>query len=130
MVSPVRPSPIPQPRNSPMVTSYQLQPVASSSRRREKLSRLPFSAAQVFQKREHWPIQVTREDLNRENESKDAMARFFRRVSRNSREVIVYANDRMIPDTASEEMECKFAWYEDELIHDFQRAFDYFCRDK
>ncbi|MBW0497870.1 hypothetical protein O181_037585 [Austropuccinia psidii MF-1] len=35
LVSPVRNSPIPQTRNSPMVTSQQLQPVASSSRRRE-----------------------------------------------------------------------------------------------
>ncbi|MBW0545386.1 hypothetical protein O181_085101 [Austropuccinia psidii MF-1] len=35
LVSTVRQSPIPQPRNSPMVTSQQLQPVASSSRRRE-----------------------------------------------------------------------------------------------
>ncbi|MBW0521696.1 hypothetical protein O181_061411 [Austropuccinia psidii MF-1] len=31
----VRPSPIQQPRNSPIVTSKQLQPVASTSRRRE-----------------------------------------------------------------------------------------------
>ncbi|MBW0499612.1 hypothetical protein O181_039327 [Austropuccinia psidii MF-1] len=52
----VRPSPIPQSRYSPIVTSQQLQPVDSSSRRREELSPLPFSAAQVFQQREHWPI--------------------------------------------------------------------------
>ncbi|MBW0476209.1 hypothetical protein O181_015924 [Austropuccinia psidii MF-1] len=32
LVSPVRPSPIPKLRNSPMVTSKQLQPVASSRR--------------------------------------------------------------------------------------------------
>ncbi|MBW0554508.1 hypothetical protein O181_094223 [Austropuccinia psidii MF-1] len=31
----VRPSPIPKSRNSPKITSQQLQPVASSSRRRE-----------------------------------------------------------------------------------------------
>ncbi|MBW0484661.1 hypothetical protein O181_024376 [Austropuccinia psidii MF-1] len=31
LVSPVSPSPIPKPRNSPMITSHQLQPVASSS---------------------------------------------------------------------------------------------------
>ncbi|MBW0468705.1 hypothetical protein O181_008420 [Austropuccinia psidii MF-1] len=52
----VSPSPIPQSRNSPIVTSPKLLPVASSSRRREELSPLPFPAAQVFQKREHWPI--------------------------------------------------------------------------
>ncbi|MBW0565720.1 hypothetical protein O181_105435 [Austropuccinia psidii MF-1] len=45
----VRPSPIPQPRNSPMVTSQQPQSVASASKRREELSPLPFPAAQVFQ---------------------------------------------------------------------------------
>ncbi|MBW0534619.1 hypothetical protein O181_074334 [Austropuccinia psidii MF-1] len=45
----VRPSPIPQPRNPPMVTSQKPQPMASTSRRREELSPLPFLAAQVFQ---------------------------------------------------------------------------------
>ncbi|MBW0531991.1 hypothetical protein O181_071706 [Austropuccinia psidii MF-1] len=52
----VRPSPIPQSINSPIVTSKQLQPVASSSKKREELSPLLFPAAQVFQQREHWPI--------------------------------------------------------------------------
>ncbi|MBW0582846.1 hypothetical protein O181_122561 [Austropuccinia psidii MF-1] len=47
---------IPEVRPSPIFTSEQLQPVASSSRRREELSPLPFPAAQVFQQREHWPI--------------------------------------------------------------------------
>ncbi|MBW0549671.1 hypothetical protein O181_089386 [Austropuccinia psidii MF-1] len=60
----VRPSPIPQPRNSPMVTSQQPQPVASTIRRRETLSPLPFPAAQVFQCQDQWPIRVTREDTN------------------------------------------------------------------
>ncbi|MBW0495330.1 hypothetical protein O181_035045 [Austropuccinia psidii MF-1] len=101
MVSPVRPSPIPQPRISPIVTSQQLQLVAISSRRREELLPLTFPATQVFQKRECWPIRVTREDPNMVNEGQDAVARFFRRVERNSREVINYANDRMIPGTAS-----------------------------
>ncbi|MBW0541722.1 hypothetical protein O181_081437 [Austropuccinia psidii MF-1] len=50
--SAVRPSPIQQPRNSPIVTSQKLQPVASTSRKREELSPLPFSAAQVFQRRD------------------------------------------------------------------------------
>ncbi|MBW0496127.1 hypothetical protein O181_035842 [Austropuccinia psidii MF-1] len=52
----VRPSPIQQPRNSPIVTSQQLQPVDSSSRRREELSPLLFPATQVFQHRDFWPI--------------------------------------------------------------------------
>ncbi|MBW0463344.1 hypothetical protein O181_003059 [Austropuccinia psidii MF-1] len=52
----VRPSPIQQSRASPIVTSQQLQPEASSSRRREELSPLPFPAAQVFQQKDCWPI--------------------------------------------------------------------------
>ncbi|MBW0567548.1 hypothetical protein O181_107263 [Austropuccinia psidii MF-1] len=47
----VRPSPVQQSRNSPITTSHQLQPVASSSRRRDGLSPLPFPAAQAFQRR-------------------------------------------------------------------------------
>ncbi|MBW0463371.1 hypothetical protein O181_003086 [Austropuccinia psidii MF-1] len=124
----VRPSPIQQPRNSPIVTSQQLQPVASTSRRREH-SPLPFPASQVFQRRDLWPIQVTREDPNMESENQDSLARLSRRVDRNSREVVMYANDRTIPGTASEEMAERFAWYEDELINDFQQAFDHLDRD-
>ncbi|MBW0501071.1 hypothetical protein O181_040786 [Austropuccinia psidii MF-1] len=45
----VRPSHVQQSRNSPIVSSQQLQPVASTSRRREELSPLLFPAAQVFQ---------------------------------------------------------------------------------
>ncbi|MBW0489714.1 hypothetical protein O181_029429 [Austropuccinia psidii MF-1] len=75
LVPKVRSSPIPQPRNSPMITSQQLQPVASSSKRREEGSPFPFPATQVFQKRECWPIQATREDPNMENEGQDAVAR-------------------------------------------------------
>ncbi|MBW0565735.1 hypothetical protein O181_105450 [Austropuccinia psidii MF-1] len=52
----VRPSPSQQPRNSPITTSQQLQPMASSSRRRDGLSPLLFPAAQVFQRRDCWPI--------------------------------------------------------------------------
>ncbi|MBW0460651.1 hypothetical protein O181_000366 [Austropuccinia psidii MF-1] len=52
----VRPSPIQQSRASPIVTSQQLKPEASSSRRRGELSPLPFPAAQVFQQRDCWPI--------------------------------------------------------------------------
>ncbi|MBW0583560.1 hypothetical protein O181_123275 [Austropuccinia psidii MF-1] len=49
----VRSSPSQRPRNSPITTSQQLQPVASSSRRRDGLSPFPFPAAQVFQRRDH-----------------------------------------------------------------------------
>ncbi|MBW0489191.1 hypothetical protein O181_028906 [Austropuccinia psidii MF-1] len=125
----VRPSPIRQPRNSSMVSSQQPEPVASTSRRREELSPLPFPDAQVFQHRDRWPIQVTREDPNMASENQDSVDRLFRRVDRNSREVIMYVNDRTITGTASEEMSARFAWYEDELINDFQRTFDDFGRD-
>ncbi|MBW0560691.1 hypothetical protein O181_100406 [Austropuccinia psidii MF-1] len=112
----VRPSPIQKSRASPIVTSQKLQPEASSSRRREELSTLPFPDAQVFQQRDCWPIRVTREDPNTACENQYSVARLFRRVHRKSREVIMYANDRTIPGTASEEMAENFAWYEDELI--------------
>ncbi|MBW0482223.1 hypothetical protein O181_021938 [Austropuccinia psidii MF-1] len=102
----VRPSQIPQPRNSPMVTSRQPQAVASTSRRR-----------------------ITREDPNMANENQDAVTRLFRRVDRDSREVIMYASDRTIPGTDSEKMAATFDWYEDELINDFQKAFDHLGRD-
>ncbi|MBW0531759.1 hypothetical protein O181_071474 [Austropuccinia psidii MF-1] len=125
----VRPSPIQKPRNSPITTSQHLQPMASSSRRRHGFSLLPFPAAQVFQRRDHWTIRVTREDPKTASENQQAVARSFRRVDRNSREVIMYANDRTIPGTAFEDMAEKFAWYEDELISDFQRTFDDLGRD-
>ncbi|MBW0539967.1 hypothetical protein O181_079682 [Austropuccinia psidii MF-1] len=47
----VKPYPVPQSRNSPIGTSEQLQPVASSSRKKE-LSPLMFPASPVFQQRE------------------------------------------------------------------------------
>ncbi|MBW0542634.1 hypothetical protein O181_082349 [Austropuccinia psidii MF-1] len=125
----VRPSPSQKPRNSPITTSQQLQPVASSSRRRDGLSPLPFPAAHIFQRRGCWPIQITKEDPNAASENQEAVARLFRRADRNSREVIMYANDRTIPGTASEEMAAKFSWYEDELINDFQRTFYDLGRD-
>ncbi|MBW0574857.1 hypothetical protein O181_114572, partial [Austropuccinia psidii MF-1] len=126
----VRPSPIQQPRSSPIPTSQQLQPMASSSRRRDGLSPLTFTAAQVFQRRDCWPIQITREDPNADGENQEAVARLFRRADRNSREVIMYANDGTILGTASEEMAAKSSWYEDELMNDFQRNFDDLGRDK
>ncbi|MBW0484811.1 hypothetical protein O181_024526 [Austropuccinia psidii MF-1] len=126
----VRPSLIQQPRNSPIITSQHLQPMDSSRRRRDGFSPLPFSAAQVFQRRDHWPIQVTREDANAVSENQGAVARLSRRVDKNSREVIRYANDRAILGTASEEMAANFSWNEDALINDFQRTFDDLGRDK
>ncbi|MBW0470375.1 hypothetical protein O181_010090 [Austropuccinia psidii MF-1] len=123
---PERPSPVPQSRNFPIVTSQQLQPVASSSRRREELSTLLFPAAQFFQQREHWPIRVTRGDPNMASENQDAVAKLFRRVDIYSRKLIEYANDRTIPGTASEEIDAKLSWYKDELINNFQRTFDLF----
>ncbi|MBW0470434.1 hypothetical protein O181_010149 [Austropuccinia psidii MF-1] len=71
LVSPMRQSPIPQPRKSQMVTSQKLQPVASSSRKREDQSPLMFPASQVFRRRECWPICVSREDPNMENNGQD-----------------------------------------------------------
>ncbi|MBW0573420.1 hypothetical protein O181_113135 [Austropuccinia psidii MF-1] len=85
-----------------MLSFQQLQRVASDSRRREDCSPLPYTATQVFQQRERWPIQVTREDPNIVNEGKGDLDRLFRRVDNNMREVIMYPNDRMIPGTASE----------------------------
>ncbi|MBW0472438.1 hypothetical protein O181_012153 [Austropuccinia psidii MF-1] len=113
-----------------MVTSQQLKSVSSTSRRKKDRSTLQFPATQVCQQREHWPIQVTREDQNMENEGQEHVTRLFGRVYRNDRVVISSANYRMIPATASEEMAAKFAWYEDELINELQRIFDYLNIDK
>ncbi|MBW0493058.1 hypothetical protein O181_032773 [Austropuccinia psidii MF-1] len=125
----VRPSPIQQPRTSPILTSQQLQPVASTSRRREELPPLPFPVTQVFQHRDQWPIQVTSEYPNTASESQDAVAGLFRRVDRNSREVIMNANDGTILGNSPEEMAARFSWYEDELINDFQKTSDHLGRD-
>ncbi|MBW0517764.1 hypothetical protein O181_057479 [Austropuccinia psidii MF-1] len=78
LIPELRPSPIHQFRNSPIVTSQQLQRVASSSRRREELSPLLFPAAQVFQKTYFWPIRVTGEDPSTASESQDSVSRFLR----------------------------------------------------
>ncbi|MBW0529116.1 hypothetical protein O181_068831 [Austropuccinia psidii MF-1] len=112
-----------------MVTSQQPQPAAKTSRRREELSPLPFPASQVFQHQDQWPIQVTQEDPNTESDNQDAVARLFRRVDSNSRQVIMYANDRTIPGISSGEVAANLSWYEDELINDFQRTFDFWGRD-
>ncbi|MBW0555751.1 hypothetical protein O181_095466 [Austropuccinia psidii MF-1] len=65
----VRLSPIQKPRSSRITTPQQLQPMASSSGRRDGLSPLPFPTAQVFQRRHCWPIQITREDPNAASEN-------------------------------------------------------------
>ncbi|MBW0469877.1 hypothetical protein O181_009592 [Austropuccinia psidii MF-1] len=65
-----------------MVTSQHLQPVASSTRRREELSPLLFPATKEFKQRDCWPIQVPREDPNMESENQDAVARLCRRGNR------------------------------------------------
>ncbi|MBW0515065.1 hypothetical protein O181_054780 [Austropuccinia psidii MF-1] len=109
----MKPSPIPQSSPSPLHSPHQLQAVASTSFQREYWSPFPFPAAQVFLDQECLSIRVTREDPTVVNEGKDSVTRLFRRVDRNIREVIVYANDRMIPGTASEEMDYRFSWYED-----------------
>ncbi|MBW0585849.1 hypothetical protein O181_125564 [Austropuccinia psidii MF-1] len=126
----MRPSSIPQPRISPVLTSQQLRPLASTSRRREDRLALTFSYSQVFQRRECWPIRVAIENPTVVNEGQDFVARLFRRFGRNSREVIMYANDGMIPGIASEEMAPKFVWHEDQLINYFQSTFDDLGRDK
>ncbi|MBW0547646.1 hypothetical protein O181_087361 [Austropuccinia psidii MF-1] len=125
----MKPSPIQQPRPSPALTFNQLQPVGITSKRREYKSPFQFYIAQVFQNWEHPPIRVTREDTAVVNEGQEAVARLLRRVDRNIRELIVYANDRMIPGPASELMATMFAWYEDESINELQRAFDDLGKD-
>ncbi|MBW0493375.1 hypothetical protein O181_033090 [Austropuccinia psidii MF-1] len=76
----VRPSPNQQSRKSPITTSQKLQPMASSSRRRDGLSPFPFPATQVFQRWDHWYIKITRQDPNAASENQEAVARLFRRV--------------------------------------------------
>ncbi|MBW0490887.1 hypothetical protein O181_030602 [Austropuccinia psidii MF-1] len=109
LASKMNSSPITQPRSSPVLTSHQLQTVARASQRRDDWSPLPFPDSQVFQNWEHWPIRVNREDPAVGNEGQDAVAKLFRKVDRNIREVIVYASDRMIPGTPSEGMAAKFS---------------------
>ncbi|MBW0580407.1 hypothetical protein O181_120122 [Austropuccinia psidii MF-1] len=125
--SPIRPSLIPAVIPSPIVTSQQLQPVASSSRRREELFR--FLPLKSFNKGSFGPSELPEKSQIWWVKIKMLWPGFFRRVDRNSRELIEYANDRTIPGTASEEMDEIFAWYEDELLNDFQRNFDHLGRD-
>ncbi|MBW0530564.1 hypothetical protein O181_070279 [Austropuccinia psidii MF-1] len=46
--SPIKSSPIPQPRTSPALTSHPLEPVASTSQRREYWSPFSSPASQLF----------------------------------------------------------------------------------
>ncbi|MBW0468058.1 hypothetical protein O181_007773 [Austropuccinia psidii MF-1] len=103
--------------------------MARARRRRENYSPLPLQATQACQNWKHWPIRVTREDPNVVNEGQDAVARFFRRVYRNSGEFIVYADDRIIPGASAEEMAPKFSWYQDELMDEFQKNVSYLRKD-
>ncbi|MBW0564208.1 hypothetical protein O181_103923 [Austropuccinia psidii MF-1] len=80
LASPMKPSPIPQPKPSPVLTSHLLHHVASTSQGSENWSALLFSAAQIFQNHGFWPIRVTREDPTVVNEGQYAVTRFFRRV--------------------------------------------------
>ncbi|MBW0548782.1 hypothetical protein O181_088497 [Austropuccinia psidii MF-1] len=113
LIPEVRPAPIHHSINSAILTSQQLQIVASSSRRREERSLFPFPAAQVFQQSTCWTIQVTREDPNMASENQDSVARIFRRANINNMEVIEYDKHRTIPGTASEEMAENVSWYRD-----------------
>ncbi|MBW0465201.1 hypothetical protein O181_004916 [Austropuccinia psidii MF-1] len=125
----MKPSPIPQPRLSPFLTSHQLKPVVSTSQRREDQLPFPFPAAQVSQNWELWPIRVTREDPTVVNDGQNTASILLKSVDRNSRELIVYANERMVSGTASEEIASKLTCYEDKLISKFQRTFNDLGKD-
>ncbi|MBW0517614.1 hypothetical protein O181_057329 [Austropuccinia psidii MF-1] len=90
----------------------------------EKVSHVYDSHHPSSQRRVNWPVRVTTEDPNVGNEGQDAVARIFRRAYGNIRDLIIYAEDRFIPGTASEDMASKFVWYEDKLMTDFQKIFD------
>ncbi|MBW0559576.1 hypothetical protein O181_099291 [Austropuccinia psidii MF-1] len=105
----MKPSPIPKPRLLPVLTYQQLKTVARISRIREDQYPLPFPATQVFQRRDPLPIRATRGNPSVGNEGQYSMARFVRRVDINSREVIMYANDRITPGAASKKMASKFS---------------------
>ncbi|MBW0485887.1 hypothetical protein O181_025602 [Austropuccinia psidii MF-1] len=94
LASPLRPSPITHPRPSAMITSHQLQPVINISIRNKDRLPLPFTAAQVSHRIEYWPFRATREDSKVVDQGEYSVASLFRRIERNSREVIMYANDR------------------------------------
>ncbi|MBW0496722.1 hypothetical protein O181_036437 [Austropuccinia psidii MF-1] len=60
LIPEIRPSPIPQYRNSTIVTSQKLQPVASSSRRREKLPPCNFLLLKSLNKESVGPSELPR----------------------------------------------------------------------
>ncbi|MBW0472802.1 hypothetical protein O181_012517 [Austropuccinia psidii MF-1] len=129
LASPMKQSPIPQPRKLLVLALQQLKPVVRNSRRRDYKSPLPFPDTQVFHRRECWPIRVTREDQNVVIEGQDAVARFFGRADINRSKVMMYSDDSMITGASCEEISSKFAWYEAEFIYDFQRDFDKIGKD-
>ncbi|MBW0562378.1 hypothetical protein O181_102093 [Austropuccinia psidii MF-1] len=77
-----------------------------------RYSLLNYTEDQAFKRRENWTIEVSRVDSAVGTYGKDSIARIFRRVYRNSKEVIIYGNDRIIPGITSEEMAAKYGWYE------------------
>ncbi|MBW0551452.1 hypothetical protein O181_091167 [Austropuccinia psidii MF-1] len=77
-VSPIRQSLIPQPRPSEVLNSQKFQTVARASRRGKYWLPLPFPASEEFQRRDLWPIRVTREYPNVVKKGKDAVARCHR----------------------------------------------------
>ncbi|MBW0591609.1 hypothetical protein O181_131324 [Austropuccinia psidii MF-1] len=108
-----------------MPPSSNLKPVASTpNRSRVERSPLPLPDAEVPSRIENYPVRVTREDPNVVTEPQDSLERLFRRVDRNSREIVAYLNDRIIPEAASEEIDSRYVWYEDELINELQRNFN------
>ncbi|MBW0471110.1 hypothetical protein O181_010825 [Austropuccinia psidii MF-1] len=114
----------------PVPLSPNLQPVTSNpNRSRVERSPLTFPTSEVLQKRECWPVRATREDPNMVTEPQDAVARLFGRLDRNIREIIVYSNERMIPETSTEEMASNFGWHEYELINELKRTLDELGRD-
>ncbi|MBW0540220.1 hypothetical protein O181_079935 [Austropuccinia psidii MF-1] len=108
LVSPVRPSPIPHPRNSPMVTSnsYNLWPAPKEE---EKIDHLHYFLFPAYLRKGN----VGLSGLPGKIQIWQTMTRMLRRVDRNRREVITYAIDRMIPGMSFEEKAAKSSWYED-----------------
>ncbi|MBW0557410.1 hypothetical protein O181_097125 [Austropuccinia psidii MF-1] len=104
-------------------TLKHIKTVASTSNfDRVEQSPLLYAASHLFQRRDCFPIRFKREDPNAGDVGQDSIASIFRRVDRNSREVIVYAYDSIIPGADSGDKASKVALYEDELINSFQRS--------
>ncbi|MBW0470491.1 hypothetical protein O181_010206 [Austropuccinia psidii MF-1] len=67
----IRPSPTTHYGPSQVHPPQQLQPVSSTNITREVSSPLPFPSTQVFQRRERWPIRVSRGDQNDGNDGQN-----------------------------------------------------------